>query len=298
LKDKFTTRPCFKGAIMVIIGILLTRMGWGDVGPTGFGRLTTNLIFAPISYFLIALAGLFMIKIIKVLETPSQDAPTPQINTKIFTNFLIFVILYIVGIFIMVCNVIRYNIDLYAIYFIIFIGILWLLLGYYAIQKQQAQLVRDLIVTLAFTLGIFYGAISNIIFLPIWIYLIFLAAFFLQFSRELVKRFPDEGEKEGADDTSEELEQPKDPQKILKISLIFQLAAIGFLILIFLTLLPYIGIYAPVFYLWPMIPGAILIGVASFFTWKSLSSERKPKRIRILLRIAILIELIAFILAS
>ncbi len=283
---------------MVIIGILITRMGWGNVGPTGFGRLTANLIFGPISYFLIALAGLFIIKTVKLLENPSQNPSTPQNNKKIFTNFLIFGIFYIVGVFLMVYNVVRYNLDIYIIFFIVFIGILWLLLGYYAVEKNQTQLVKELIITLAFALGVFYGGIANNIIIPVWVFLIFAAAFFLQLSRELVKRFPDASAEEEADDTSEGLQQPKDPQKILKISLIFQLAAIGFLILIFLTLLPYIGIYSPIFYLWPMIPGAILIGVASFFTWKSLSSERKPKRIRILLRIAILLELIAFILAS
>ncbi|MHA1276979.1 MAG: hypothetical protein ACTSQI_04265 [Candidatus Helarchaeota archaeon] len=293
MPEKFTVRPCIKGAIMVVIGILITRMGWGAVPPIGIGRLTSNLIFGPIAYFFLALAGLFIIKMVDLLEDPSQGVPSPQFNTKVVRDFLLFGAFYITGVVITAYNVIIYNLDIYIIYFIAIIGILWLSLGLYATQQHKAQFNTNLIISLTFTLGIFYGAISNNIAVPLYIYIIFLAAFFLQFSRELVKRFNEIEDEEASTENSETPTQLSNIRNILFTSLVFQLGAIAFL-----SILPFTGIYNPILYLYPMIPGAVLIGLAAFFTKKSISAERKIKRIRIIIRIAILLVLIAFILAS
>lgn len=269
---------------MVLIGILNTRL------PIGIGRLITNSIFGPLAFLFLAIAGLILIEIPQFFEESSQN------NLTIFRRMLTSGMMYIIGSSIIAYNVIIYNLDVSIMFFTASIGILWLFLVLFAVQWKVNGYIGNIILSLAFSIGVIFGGILNVLMLPIFIYFFFLAAFFLQLSRELLREFnaiKDEEDKNENDEALETSTNNNVDLKILKVSFIFQLMAIVFFLLPVFT-----DIINPFLFLYFMIPGIILISIATVFTLKSILNARYSTKISVLLKIGILIEIIAFILAA
>ncbi|NVM55254.1 MAG: hypothetical protein HWN66_16225 [Candidatus Helarchaeota archaeon] len=274
-------KPSIKGSIMVVIGVLNTAIG--------IGRATINLIYGPIAFFFLAISGLFVIEIVQTLEESSQNSSITVKPAKIFRGMFVFGVMYIIGSTIAVYNLVINDLDFFIIYFVAAVGILWLSLGLYAVQGRKNVLIENIVVSLAFTIGLLYGGVLNSPIIPIFIYFFFLTAFFLQLSRELVRGFNDG---EGEEDESPS-EITDDDQKILKFSLIFQLFAIIFFVLPII----YVNVSISFLFIYPMIIGLIFISIACYLTFKSVLEKKCFTKISSLLKIGVVIEIIAFILA-
>jgi len=271
-------KPIIKGCIMVFIGILLTRIG------IGVGRLTTNLIYGTLAFFFLAFSALVVIEIIRISEDPSYNSPITKKQA-----IVLFGVMNAIGLCLTVINVIVYYLSILSIVIAVSVGVLWLGLGLYAIKREKNDVIIKLIITLAFSVGIIYGATLNVLFIPVYVYSFFLTASFLQLSRENVKIL-----NIGDRNKSPKLKMSSEERvKILKSSLILQLLAIVFLILPVFT-----NIMNPILYILPLVFGLIIIGLAAILTKKSISNQRDYKKLGFILKIGILVELIAFILAS
>lgn len=286
MKQKPLIKPSIKGGIMAIIGVWNTHLG------ISIALVVPNLIYGFFAYVFLAMAGIFIINLVRILQNSSQNTPPNVSTSRIFRNVLLFGIMYIVSSTITVFNVVWYNQEIWIMYFTAFVGILWLVIGISANKWKQEVVFSHIMVSLVFAMGIFYGAISNFLIFPFYIFIFFFAAFFVQLSREYIKELPDPGE-EDKPEISESNRILGDDLKILKLALIFQI--LGF---IFAILLPFMGINNPIFILWFLIPSLILIGFASYLTWISIKRQDKVRRINLLLKIGILLELIAFFLAG
>ncbi len=268
---------------MVFIGILLSRKG------ISIEIFTTNVMFGPIAYLFLALSGIITIKILQIIENPSYDNRFSRNQAKI-----LFGVIYLIGLTLAIINVIInstiYYLNILIIVFAVSLAILWTVLGYYAFKiKTNSDLIKMMITSLVFSLGILYGALLVSLLIPLFVYFFFLTASFLQLSRELVKDLPKRDQAEGM----VIIKRGDDIYNSLKSSLILQFLAITFFILPVFTNIAY-----PLLYLLFMVVGVIIIGLASILTLKSLFERKFFNKIGVILKIGILIELIAFILIS
>ncbi|NVM30207.1 MAG: hypothetical protein HWN65_15290 [Candidatus Helarchaeota archaeon] len=254
-----------KGSIMVAIGLWVTSIG--------IGRLITNLVFGPLAFFFIAISGSIVFETLRISEDESS---------KILKGLIVFGAMFITGCSLTIYNMLCYNLDFLVMVFVTVTGLIWFFLSYYGVQSKIGNYIEEIIISLAFTLGIFYGALLNYYIIPIYIYFFFLTAIFLQLSRELVKKFNDR-----------ESEEENSNYETIKIALTFQIIALIFFILPLVTTISNL-----ILYLYIMLIGLIFIGLAIFLTVKSVLETRKIKKIGLLLKIGILIELIAFTLAN
>jgi hypothetical protein len=265
-----------KGSIMAIIGVLISRVN------IGIEQFLTNLIFAPIAYLFIAISGLTVIKILQVTQESTNNS---KINLK--QVLVLFGSIYVVGIVLTVVNVVLYSLNTFVIVFIVIIEALWVSLGFLAYKnKINNEFACVSIVSLVFTLGIIYGALLNMLIIPLSIYFILLTASFLQAAREFVKSY-DKKNRGGGFITISNGEQR---EKNLKISLILQVLSCIFLILPIFSNIAY-----PALYLLVMIIGLIIVGFAAVFTIKSIIEKKDYLRTSWLLKYGILVELIAFL---
>lgn len=269
-------KPVLKGLIMVLIGIIYTRPG------VGIGRLSSNLIFGLISYLFIGMAALFLIQIIKMRNfTLSLKKPIELRSDYAFGFFTI------VGILIVVLYWIFYNLDIWIIIVAISTAILFDLLCVYALKERgKSSLMMMLISTLIFTVGIIYGAALNsgLIYLSVWFF--FSSASFLQMAREFVKTCI---QPENVPDFAPTI----DKEKALTLSKNLQIVAF---ILMFVPL--FLNLINFFLYLYFLIAFGILMAFSLLKTSKSKSKDFKCKNIAILLKWAIFVQLLSFLIAG
>jgi len=275
-------KPCIKGSIMVILGVLNTRAG------IGIGRLTTNLIYGPIAFVLFAISGILTIFISGEFI---EGAYFQKRKKPVLEMLIIGGIIYIAGIGLTGYNLITYNLDIFVLFYGLIIGVIWLFLGFIAIKWKISEIISQLIISLAYTLGLFYGAFLNLTILPIYIYFFFITTFSLQFAREIIKSFKEPRKEKNPSDSTEirnQLTQTK-----LKLALSSQISAIIFFILPIFT-----GLYNPVLYLYFLIGGVSCVSVGSWYTFKQLQHGQEYKRLSKMLQIGILLQLCALLVAN
>lgn len=261
---------------MVVIGLYITRYG------VGIGRYTINLIYGPIAYFFLALAGLLVIESIhRRLDV------SPQNVIRQYKEFLLIVTLFTIGTLITTYNVWTYYLDVSVIIFIIGIAILWSVLWIYGVQARDGGFTSHLIVTLSFTLGLLYATILNGPQIPIYAILFFLTVSFLQLAREIIKS-KTRNAATGKENSSIENKEDQNLKNVLG-SL--------FLSLTFLIISIFSGICNPIFYLYFMLAVIFFMGFAIVRCWQSFRDRRNLRHVPLFLWFGILFELIAFILA-
>ncbi len=276
-------KPSIKGAVMVILGILNTRMA------VGIGRLTINLILGTVAYLFVALSGLVVIEIIR-----SKQESGRQNRFSLKQLRVISVVLLAIGVLIEIYHSVVYNIGLFPIILCGIIGISWFLLGFYAPQDKRSKLIIILIISLNFTLGIIFGALLNDLVIPTYIWFFFFTATYLQISREIVKKtLRDEGGN-GKESKNKTEDRVVGEEKALKMSLLFQ-----FLAILFLFLPIFVNLNNPFLFLFPMIIGLIIMNVAITLTFRNITGKSQNKNtISRLLKVSIMIELLAFLWAA
>jgi len=268
---------------MVIIGILNTRKN------LSIEIFTNNIIFGPLAYLFLGLSGFFIIKILQIRENSSYNGKI-SINHLIIIFGIVFLIGFSLSMTNMYINLKIFNLNILIITLAAFIGVLWLSLGNYAFKtKKNSKIIKRIITSLSFSIGIIYGAILNDFLIPIFILFFFLSASLLQLSRELIKDL-------NPNDNSKEVQaflNRNNTYKALKSSLILQILAILFFFLPCFTNIDYI-----ILFLFLITTGIFFIGIASVLTFKSLLKKEVNRKISLFLKIGVFIEIITFLLVG
>lgn len=272
----------FKGTIFLIIGILNSRF---DVGYNWF---IDNLIWGPIIYFMLIVSGMLVVLYLKIPEENTGR----KINKKNVIK-IISIVLFLTAYAISSVYVFYFDRDLLTL---IILSVIGLGLGasfLYGDQWEKKSILNMILIGFIISFGILYGALLNAISIPIYLYIFFLGAFTLQFSKEILKsckRVIEERTREGKSQLFAEIVSLENAQKIV---LILQALTIVFLILPMI-----LEIYNSFLYLIPMIICAILVGIAAIFNLIYDFENGYKGRIFILLRVGMLFMILAFFFAS
>jgi len=272
------------GSLTVIIGILNTR---AQIDPF---ILIFNLILGVITYFFIAGSGMVIndyydIEIDKI-NRPERPIPRGAITLK-QAKFL-WIITSLIGITIAVLHSLVFNIgflNIIIVVFFVFIG--WV----YAAWGKKSGFIGNIIVSISFSIGLIYGAVLNNSNVPPYIFFFFLTSFFLLLSREVIKGCEDiEGDrKQGVKTLAIQI----GIKKSTIFSLIFAILALIFFILPYFT-----NIINPIMFLITMAFGLVLVLYTIVLMLKRNLMRNDFKKISLLLKIAALLGLVAFIFAS
>lgn len=273
-------KPAVKGSILVIFGILNSRIG------VGVEIFTNNLIYGSLAYLFLALSGIFVTQILLISKYPPNNGNLSKKQMAIISG-----VFYFIGIILNICNAffnsVIYYLNIPSLVFTAFIGIFWFLSGYYSFKVQNPSIfVKIIIITLIFSMGIVYGAFLNTHLFPIYIYFFFLSATFLQLSRELMKIFDGR-------EIKKDLQDRLNQGAILRITLIFEILSIGF----FIIPVFYITSYT-LAYLVLMICGLVFIIITVIFTFESILEKKISYRISSILKVGILFQLLAFLISG
>ncbi len=274
------TRNCLKGSILVLLGILNTRSG------IGIGRLSGNLGFGFFTYFLLIFSAMMVVNMAKVSE---NQFPAGILKKKIIWSLL--GIFYAASVVLSIIHVMLYFLDSWIIVYVLCFGIIWILLGLYAMKRKSSFFIRSIIICSTFALGLYYGAVLNILLVTMNIYFFVITTFFLQLSREITKKIQSltisENPEMNADLPLGNL------RKTSKFLIIFQLIAMIFYILPILT--PLLDTYL---FFYALVINGILIVISVILTLKQLRNQRISKKLNTMLKIEIFILFVALLLAS
>jgi geranylgeranylglycerol-phosphate geranylgeranyltransferase len=271
------------GSLTVIIGILNTR---AQIDPF---ILIFNLILGVITYFFIAGSGMVIndyydIEIDKI-NRPERPIPRGAITLK-QAKFL-WIITSLIGITIAVLHSLVFNIgflNIIIVVFFVFIG--WV----YAAWGKKSGFIGNIIVSISFSIGLIYGAVLNNSNVPPYIFFFFLTSFFLLLSREIKGCEDIEGDrKQGVKTLAIQI----GIKKSTIFSLIFAILALIFFILPYFT-----NIINPIMFLITMAFGLVLVLYTIVLMLKRNLMRNDFKKISLLLKIAALLGLVAFIFAS
>lgn len=278
-------KPIVKGLIMVLIGLLLTR------NEIGVGRLTTNIIFGLISYLFLALGGYFGLSILMMRNHAIKIKKTIELRSD-----LLFYITNIMGIVIVAVYVIFYYLDILVIITPAVIIAIWCLLGLHASRnREKSRLIIHLTSTLIFTMGLIFGASLNNILISLPVIFFFISITTLQLSREFVKGYINTKIMEGA--SNEEFYDSY--FKNMELGMISKFCIILHVIAsLFLVLPIFLGLSNLFLFLYLMIPAESLIIIATYLMVKVKNEKKDVRRIRMILKFAILLELLSFVVAA
>ncbi|MFX1390073.1 MAG: hypothetical protein ACFE9Z_08430 [Promethearchaeota archaeon] len=267
----------------MLFGIFNTRSG------ISVELFTKNLIYGTISYFLISLAGTFLILLFKFTESQSRKSKRFIIGFLIITlllylSGLILVIIYVIP------NGIIYFLNSVILVFTIYLGFLWGFLGYFGYKyKQKSYIISIVIISLCFSLGLLYGAFLNIhtMTIPIYIFFFFFCILLLQLSRELLISLS----KEKKEIFHKNWRFNDTESKLIKYTFGFELITIT--CLIFLVAF---SVSNSFWYLLLTTLAIIFISIAGLLTIESLFEKKLAYNIHLILKIGILINLITLLL--
>ncbi|MFX0057468.1 MAG: hypothetical protein ACFE85_17175 [Candidatus Hodarchaeota archaeon] len=270
----------FKGAFMVLIGILNTRL------LLGIGRVANNIFIGLPTYFLISISMMLTVLIFKISSESSENTLKNVRRIGFFLG-----ITYLISYSLSIYYVIVLNLNYLSLFIVALIGVFLLISIYYKRDWEKKSLLVHVIESLSYSFGIIYGGVLNTLMIPIYIYLFFAAAFLTQFCKDIITSY----KYVAKDRVKNELSFPITfgIQKTQQVAFILEL------IIILSLLLPlFIDIYNAIMYLIPMIFMLVIFGVISFLTLK-LDLEHKYRRfMNLLFKAGIFFEILAFILAS
>ena len=282
-KEIFRTLKPFNwitASILTLFGIFNSRM------EIGMGRVTINMFIGVPTYFLLAISGMLLVFWLQSLdEETTNDSKNPQLILIICGVF------YSIALALAIFHSIVYDIGVFNIISIIFIGILWILTIYYGKKMENKSILIIIISSFSFSFGIFYGATLNRWNIPFYIYLFFIAGFSLQFSKDVIRSFKVRKNEEG--DQINTLIKLYGPVKTQRIAFLAQIVTI-----ISITLPIFLNIYNSTLYLIPMLIIILCVGIAAFLTFTLKLDEKYSPIIMILLRLSVLMAFILFLLAS
>ena len=272
------------GSLTVIIGILNTR----NSSPLTY--LPLNLILGILTYFFLAGSGMIINDIydlpIDKINRPERPIPSGRINLK--QAKILFIATYAIGVILALIHNLILSLGIINIILAAFFGFIgWV----YAKWGKKSGFPGNIIVGISFSIGLIYGAVLNGAAIPAYIYYFFLTSFFLLIAREIVKGCEDvEGDKEEGVKT---LAITIGIKKSLLISIICQVLAV-----IFFILPLFAGIINPTLFIITMSLALAIITVSLYLSFSSKLKMEEFKKISLLLKVAALFGLVAFIFAS
>ncbi|MHA1804147.1 MAG: hypothetical protein ACTSU4_06375 [Promethearchaeota archaeon] len=278
------TRACIKGAVACILGILNTRSA------ISVKIIQMNLFLGVISYFLMVLSAMMAINLVKLSENqfPAEYVSKKRIKQLLGLFFVISFVLTII-------QVSLYGLTLLIHVVLVLLGILWIILGIISIKKDYSFLFQSIILSLTFSLGLFYGAVLNSRLSLIFIYYLVIAIFFLQLAREITKKMKSSSLEEKMVEKSQvQLPIPfHDFAKTSKFLILVQGVALIFIILpIFTPLL------TRFLYLIVIVINSILLIITILITLQQVKRQQFSKKLNSLLKLEIFLQLLAMLLAS
>lgn len=278
----YTLKPInwIKGSFMVLGGILNTRFG------IGVGRVNINIYFGLPTFFLITISGMLVVLTLRFADKKSITRKS-NIRKIWISSAATFLAAFGLCIF----QTVYYNLDILSVFLLAFIGILWFMSIYYGISWDKRYILRNIIINLSFSFGIIYGAALNSFFIPAYIFVFFLSAFFLQFSKDIINECKNikKDEIEGLNSFPISLGL----QNTHKITFIYDLLTILFLILPVL-----LNVFNLILYTIPMIISVIIVAFAALLNLLMDNEKTYYRIIKVLLRIGMFLVLTILILAS
>ena len=282
-KEIFRTLKPFNwitASILTLFGIFNSRM------EIGMGRVTINMYIGVPTYFLVALSGMLL-----SLWLHSLDEGTTNESKNLHLILIFCCVFYSFAFVLAIIHSIIYDIGVFNIITIIFIGIIWILTVYYGKKMENRSTLVIVISSFSFSFGFFYGATLNRWNIPFYIILFFIAGFSLQFSKDVIRSFKIRKNEEGAQINA--LIKIYGPLKTQRNAFFSQIVTI------ICVILPiFLNIYNSTLYLIPMLIVIICVGIAAFLTYTLKLEEKYNPVIMILLRLSVFIAFLMYLLGS
>lgn len=282
-KEIFRTLKPFNwitAGILTLFGIFNSRM---DIG---MGRVTINMYIGVPTYFLLAISGMLLALWLQSLD---EETTNESKNSQLILIFSC--VFYSIAFVLALIHSIVYDIGVFNIISIIFIGIIWFFTIYYGKKKDNRSNLVVITSSFSFSFGLFYGATLNRWNIPFYIILFFIAGFSLQFSKDVIRSFKVRKNEEG--DQINALIKLYGPLKTQRNAFYAQIVTI-----ICITLPIFLNIYNSTLYLIPMLIVIICVGIAAFLTFTLKLDEKYNPAIMILLRLSVFIAFLMFLLGS
>ena len=282
-KEIFRTLKPFNwitASILTLYGIFNSRM------EIGMGRVTINMFIGVPTYFLLAISAMLIALWLQTLDEETiNESKNPQlilISCCVFYSFALALAIF---------HSIVYDIGVFNIITIIFIGIIWFFTIYYGKKMENKSILIIIISSFSFSFGFFYGATLNRWNIPFYIYLFFIAGFSFQLSKDVIRSFKVRKNEEGEQINA--LIKLYGPLKTQRIAFLAQIV-----IIISITLPIFLNIYNSTLYLIPMLIIIVCVGIAAFLTFTLKLEEKYNPIIMILLRLGVFMAFLLFLLGS
>lgn len=173
------------------------------------------------------------------------------------------------------------------------IGIIWGICFLYGKDWTEKSVLINLIIALMVSFGLLFGAIINDLSIPIFLYFFFLGAITLQFTKDLLKSCKKKVKIRENNGEYKLLADILSVKKSQNVILIFQGLIIVFLVIPFFT-----GIYNYFLYLIPTIIAIVFISISAIFNYIYDFEEEYKGRVFILMRSGMFCLIVAYFFAS
>ena len=275
-----TIRPgtWVKSAIMVFFGIMLTRFLLGG------GRVKANLTFGPLTFFFLALSGMFSVLVLRVVDNPEKTLKDAQIYV------IVSGISYVVALGHSIYHSVSYNLGVIPVLAVMLLGIVECGIIIYGKTWKYNSFIHPLWNSFLPAFGFFYGAMIGGVTLPFYVYLLFLAIFALQLANDIVKNYKAYHEdKEGGAAFMDQIGSQKiqkGTMGLLGISMICMLIS------------EFLNLPNTFLFLFGMLLDLVLLGIAAGLIFKVDLGEHYKESINILLKFGIFVQYLTFFLGS
>ncbi|UYP46920.1 hypothetical protein NEF87_003205 [Candidatus Lokiarchaeum ossiferum] len=275
-----TIRPgtWVKSAIMVVFGIILTRY------LVGAGRVRANLIFGPLIFFLVAISGTFSSLILRIVGKP-------EAKFKEAIQYLIVSgVAFIAAITFSIVHAIRYNLGFIPIFTVLLVGVIESMIINYGKTWKYQSLLQPLWNSILPAFGLLYGASLGGVIIPAFVYLLVLATFGLQFSKDVIKKFkllPTAHE-----DDAKFIAQ-LGPHRLQVHVMIYLAVSI-----VCMVVTEFLNLPNPFLFLFGMLITVLLMAIAILVIWKIDLGEKYKMTVNSLLKTAILFQYLTLFLGS
>ena len=270
-----------KGSVLTFLGLLLTRWGIGN------GRVTFNIYFGLPIYFLIASSTLLVSLVLKINDEERLHQAIKKIE---ISSAILFSLAFGTSIY----QTLYYNLELLNLFILAIIGVLLILSTSFGRDWKHKSFLANILISLAISLGIIYGASLNITFMPISVFLFFGTVFILQFSKDLINESKNEEKYKTAGVNS--LALTLGARKTQMMS--FSSDVIVILFIILPIVLDSTLIHSVLLYTLSMIIVVIIIGLAATLTFLMRAEKTYYRLVKNLLKVGMFFVFTTIFLAS
>jgi 4-hydroxybenzoate polyprenyltransferase len=270
-----------KGSVLTFLGLLLTRWGIGN------GRVTFNIYFGLPIYFLIASSTLLVSLVLKIENGERFQQAIKKLNLSI-------IILFSLGFGTSIYYTILYNLGLLNLFILAIIGAVLILSAFFGRDWSYKSYLANILISLAISLGLIYGAALNTMMIPLSVFLFFGIIFLLQFSKDLINESKNEEKYKNAGADSLALTLGAKKTQIISFT--------SDLIIILFMILPIILnsalIHSLLLYIVSMIITVIIIGLATALTFLMKAEKTYYRLVKNLLKLGMFFVFTSIFLAS